>query len=37
MVVTQKHSLEHAARFSGLHKSQCGKMLQAHPTVAIST
>ena len=37
MVVTQKHSLEEAARFSGLHKSQFCKMLQAHSTVAIST
>jgi len=37
MVVAQKHSLEHAARFSGQHKSQFGKMLQAHPPVAIST
>jgi hypothetical protein len=36
MVVTQKHSLEEAARFSGLHKSQFCKMLQAHSTVAIS-
>jgi hypothetical protein len=37
MVVTQTHSLEEAARFSGLHKSQFCKMLQAHSTVAIST
>ena len=27
MVVRQKHSLEEAARFSGLHKSQFCKML----------
>ena len=27
MVVTTKHSLEEAARFAGLHKSQCSKML----------
>jgi hypothetical protein len=37
MVVTQKHSLEEAARFSGLHTSRFCKMLQAHSTVAIST
>ena len=37
MVVTPKHSLEHAARFSGLHTSQCGTMLPSHSTVAIST
>ena len=30
MVVTTKHSLEEAARFSGLHKSQFSKMLKAH-------
>ena len=37
MVVTKKHSLEQAARFSGLHKSQFCKMLQSHSKVAIST
>jgi len=37
MVVTQKHSLEEAARFSGLHKAQFCKMLQSHAKVAIST
>ncbi len=37
MVVTQKHSLEEAARFSGRHKSQFSKMLQAHAPVAIAT
>jgi predicted transcriptional regulator len=37
MVVTQQHSLEEAARFSGRHTSQCSKMLQAHAPVAIST
>jgi len=37
MVVTQKHSLEEAARFAGLHKSQFCKMLQSHSKVAIST
>jgi hypothetical protein len=37
MVVTTKHSLEEAARFSGLHKSQCSKMLKAHSKVAVYT
>jgi hypothetical protein len=37
MVVTTKHSLEEAARFSGLHKSQFSKMLKAHSQVAVST
>jgi hypothetical protein len=37
MVVTTKHSLEEAARFSGLHKSLFSKMLQAHSKVAITT
>ena len=37
MIVTKKHSLEEAARFSGLHKSQFCKMLQGHSKVAIST
>jgi hypothetical protein len=37
MVVTTKHSLEEAARFSGLHKSQFSKMLQAHSHVAVYT
>jgi hypothetical protein len=37
MVVTTKHSLDEAARFSGLHKSQFCKMLQTHSTIAIST
>ena len=37
MVVRQKHSLEEAARFSGLHKSQFCKMLKFHSNVAIST
>ena len=37
MVVTTKHSLEEAARFSGLHKSQCSKRLKAHSHVATST
>src|SRR2546428_13397203 len=37
MVVTTKHSLEEAARFSGPHTSQFSKMLQAHSTVAVST
>jgi Transposase DDE domain len=37
MVVTTKHSLEEAARFSGRHKSQFSKMLKAHSQVAVST
>jgi hypothetical protein len=37
MVVTTKHSLEEAARFSGRHKSQFSKMLKAHSRVAVST
>jgi hypothetical protein len=37
MVVTTKHSLEQAARFSGLHKSLFSKMLHSHPKVAIAT
>ena len=37
MVVTRKHSLEEAARFSGGHKSQFSKMLKAHSKVAAST
>jgi Transposase DDE domain len=37
MVVTTKHSLHEAARFSGLHPSLFAKMLQAHTKVAITT
>jgi DDE family transposase len=37
MVVTRKHSLEEAARFSGRHTSQFSKMLKAHSNVAVST
>jgi AraC-like DNA-binding protein len=37
MVVTKRHSLEEAARFAGLHKSQFSKMLKAHSQVAVST
>jgi hypothetical protein len=37
MVVTTKHSLQEAARFSGLHPSLLSKMLQAHSKVAIMT
>jgi len=37
MVATRKHSLEEAARFAGLHKSQFSKMLKAHSKVAVST
>jgi hypothetical protein len=37
VATTTKHSLEQAARFTGLHKSQFSKMLQGHPNVAIHT
>ena len=37
MVATTRHSLEEAARFAGLHKSQFSKMLKAHRKVAVST
>src|SRR5438132_10448240 len=37
MVATRKHSLEEAARFSGLHKSQFSKFLHTHSPVAITT
>ena len=37
MVVTTKHSLEEAARFSRLHKSLFSKMLKSHSKVAMST
>jgi hypothetical protein len=37
MVVTTKHSLEEAARFSGLHKSQFSKMLKSHGNIAVYT
>ncbi len=37
MVVTMKHSLQEAARFSGLHPSLFSKMLQSHSKVAITT
>ena len=37
MVVTTKHSLKEAARFSGLHPSLFSKLLQAHSKVAITT
>src|SRR5262249_53228555 len=37
MVVTTKHSLQEAARFSGLHASLFSKMLQAHSRVVITT
>src|SRR5256714_7042027 len=36
MVVTTKHSLEEAARFSRLHKSLFSKMLQSHSKVAMT-
>jgi hypothetical protein len=37
MVVTTKHSLEEAARVSGLHKSLFSKLLQSHSKVATTT
>jgi Transposase DDE domain len=37
MVVTTKHSLEEAARFSRLHKSLFSRMLHSHSKVAITT
>ncbi len=37
MVVTTKHSLEEAARFSRRHTSLFSKMLQSHSKVAIAT
>jgi Transposase DDE domain len=37
MVVTTKHSLTEAARFSGLHPSVFSKLLQSHSNVAITT
>src|SRR5215475_12851999 len=37
MVVTTKHSLKEAARFSGLHPSLFAKLLHAHAQVAITT
>ena len=37
MVVTTKHALEEAARFSGVHKSQFSKLLKAHSPVAVAT
>jgi len=37
MVVTTKHSLEEAARFSRLHKSLFSKMLHSHSKVAMTT
>src|SRR5262245_40008667 len=37
MVVTTKHSLKEAARFSGLHPSLFSKLLQSHSKVAITT
>jgi hypothetical protein len=37
MVVTQKHSLEEAARFSGLNKAQFSRLLKTHSNVAVYT
>ena len=35
MVVTTKHSIEEAARFSGLHQSLFSKLLKSHSRAAI--
>lgn len=37
MVVTTKHTLEEAARFSGLHKSQFSNLLKYHHHIAVYT
>jgi len=37
MVVTTKHTLEEAARFSAMHKSQFSKLLKFHHNVAVQT
>jgi Transposase DDE domain len=37
VATTTKHSLEQAARFCGLHKSQFSKLLKGHHEVAVST
>ena len=37
MVATTKHSLEEAARFSGLNKSQFSKLLKTHHQTSIYT
>ena len=37
MVVTTKHTLEEAARFSGWHKSQFSTLLKWHPDIAAQT
>ena len=37
MVVTTKHSLEEAARFSGLHQSLLSNLLKAHSKGATTT
>jgi hypothetical protein len=37
MVMTTKPALEEAARFSGLHTSQCSQVLKYHSNVAIYT
>lgn len=37
MVATTKHSLQEAARFSGLHTSLFSNLLQSHTKVALST
>ena len=37
MVATTKHTLEEAARFSAMHKSQFSKMLKFHHNLAAQT
>ena len=37
MVVTTKHSIKEAARFSGLHQSLFSKLLKSHSRVAVTT
>jgi hypothetical protein len=37
MVITTKHTLEEAARFSGLHKSQFSNLLKNHHNIAVYT
>lgn len=37
MVVTTQHTLEEAARFSAMHKSQFSKLLKFHHNVAAQT
>ncbi len=37
MVITRKHSLDHAASISGKEKSRFSRMLKDHPNTAVST